>query len=208
MADHVDIDRLLQEARRAGVRRVVLLSSQIVSTRPHLPSHAGLARLEGAVRASGLKWTVLQASGIMSNDLWWAATVRDHRTVFTPYADVALPVVAPYDLASVAAAVLSDGGHAGRTYVLTGPEDLSPRDRAALLGSTLGTDLDLVELTDDDAKAELSKQMPEPVAEGTLQILGHPTAEERAVSTTVTEILGRPATEYAAWLDHVAGAFR
>jgi hypothetical protein len=54
----------------------------------------------------------------------------------------------------------------------------------------------------------MSAFMPAPVVEGTLAILGEPTAAEQAVSPDVEKILGRPATPFAAWAARNAAAFR
>lgn len=208
LAEGLDAEGLLGQAREAGVRRLVLLSSQLAATRPASVTHAAFADLEGAVRASGLNWTILRPAGFMSNDLWWAPTVAAQRTVLSPYADVALPVVAPFDVAAVAAEALAGDGHDGRTYTLTGPESLSPRRRVELLGAALGERLTLVELDREAARAALVEQMPEPIADGTLDVLGHPLPDEQTVTTAVADLVGRPATPYAAWARHVAGAFR
>lgn len=200
------IEPLLTDASEAGVRRVVLLSSQLASTRPSSTSQASAVALEASVRSTGLDWTIVRPSGFMTNDLWWAPTIKERKAVFSPYADVALPVIAPVDIASVAATALL-GGHAHQSYVLTGPEALSPRERVRLLAKALDTRLDLVELSRDEAKAQLTAQMPEAVAEGTLDVLGHPTIAEQTVSDTVNDVLARPATSYADWAADTRAAF-
>jgi len=206
--EDVDGPALMAAATAAGLRRVVLLSSQAVGTRPGAMSHAPFAALEGAVRHSGLEWTILRPGGLMSNALAWAPTIRAQRTVFTPYADVALPVVDPWDVADAAATALTDDAHAGRTYVLTGPRATTPRERAASIAAALGAAIDVVELTPDQAREQMTKVMPDAVAEGTLQIMGHPTAAEEEVSPHVSELVGRSARSFATWAARSADAFR
>ncbi|WP_380282006.1 SDR family oxidoreductase [Kitasatospora purpeofusca] len=209
-------DALLGAAVAGGVRRVVLLSSQATGTRPQAASHARLRAFEEAVRRSGLDWTILRPSGFHSNAFAWAEPVRARRTVAAPFGDVALPTVDPQDLAEVAAAVLRGdaatlpeaSAHAGRTYVLTGPAPVSPREQAAALGDALGEPVAFVELSREAARGHLLAVMPEGVADGTLDILGEPTAAERQVSPDVERLLGRPATPFAAWARRNAAAFR
>src|SRR5206468_2109012 len=93
----VPLDEVLGLARAAGVGRVVLLSSQGVATGRH-PTV-----LEDSVRASGLKWTMLQPGAFASNAFQWAESVRTSREVVAPFGDVALPVIDPDDIAAVAA---------------------------------------------------------------------------------------------------------
>ncbi|MEU1420803.1 NAD(P)H-binding protein [Kitasatospora sp. NPDC005751] len=199
---------LVDVARSAGVRHVVLLSSQILGTRPVPPSHARLGAFEQAVRESGLNWTILRPSGFHSNAFAWAEPVRTGGTVPAPFGDVALPTVDPADLAAVAAVVLrGDGQHHGRTYVLTGPAPVSPREQAAALGDATGAPLAFVELSREAARAHLLAFMPEHVADGTLDILGAPTDAERQVSPDVERLLGRPAGTFADWARRNAAAF-
>ncbi|WP_367128940.1 SDR family oxidoreductase [Saccharothrix sp. HUAS TT1] len=132
---------VLELAGAGGVERVVLLSSQGVGTGRHSP------RLEDVVERSGPEWTVLRPGGFASNAFAWASAVREQRLVAAPFADVTLPVVDPDDIAEVATAALREPGHAGRTYVLTGPEAVSPRQQAAAIGAALGEPVRFAELT-------------------------------------------------------------
>lgn len=168
----LDPEALLGAAKAAGVGRVVLQSSQVVGTRPGFPSHAGLHAFEQAVQRSGLDWTVLRPGGFASNALLWAEPVRAHRTVAAPFGDVGLPVVDPADIAEVAAAVLLGDGHAGRTYELTGPAAVSPREQAAAIGAALGEPVRFLAQSAAEARAQLLHFLPEPVVDGTLDILG------------------------------------
>ena len=203
----IDPEAVLGTAKEAGVRRVVLLSSQGVRTRPGATSHAHLGSFEAALRGSGLEWTILRPAGFASNAYAWAATMRERRLAAAPFADVALPVVDPADLAASAAVTLR-GGHQTQVYELTGPAAISPRDQATALGVALGEEVTFVELTRAEAAAAMGAFMPPEVVAGTLDILGTPTPDERLVSADVAKLLGRAPRPFAAWAaDHVA-AFR
>ncbi|MHA6617097.1 NAD(P)H-binding protein [Pseudonocardia sp. DLS-67] len=197
-----DLDAVLDVARNGGVRRVVLLSSIGVGTGRH-PSG-----LEESVTASGLGWTLLRPGAFASNDLAWAEPVRTARTVHTPFPDVAVPVVDPVDIADVAAAVLLGDGHAGRTYELTGPAPVAPRQRVAAIGAALGEEVRLVEQTRAEARSQMLGFMPAPVVEATLGALGEPTPAEQRVSPDVERLLARPPRPYAEWVGRNVVAFR
>ncbi|MBD0740972.1 NAD(P)H-binding protein [Streptomyces sp. CBMA152] len=199
---------ILDTVRAAGVRRVVLQSSQATATRPHSPAHARLRAFEDAVRESGLGWTVLRPSGFASNAYMWAASVHSERTVAAPFGEVGLPVIDPADIAAVATVALRDGSHAGRTYELTGPAPVSPREQARAIGDALGVPVRFVEQSRAEAREVMLRFMPEPAVEGTLGILGEPTAEERRVSPAVERILGRAPRTFAAWAADNVVAFR
>ncbi|NUP49862.1 MAG: NAD(P)H-binding protein [Catenulispora sp.] len=196
---------VLARAEAAGISRVVLLSSQGVGTRPGAYAHA--AAFEEAVAGSGLRHTVLRSGGLASNALAWAEPIRAHRTAAAPFADTGLPFVDPDDVAAVAAVVLTEDGHDGATYVLTGPEATTPRQRAEAVAAAIGEPVTFLEQTREQAHEQMSAFMPAPVVEGTLTILGHPTAEEQTPTADVPKLLGRPATPFAGWAARNAAAF-
>lgn len=189
-------------ARMTGAERVVLLSSQGVGTGRHP------AVFEEAVKASGLKWTVLRPAGFASNALQWAESVRTRREMAAPFADVALPVIDPGDIAAVAAAALLDPSHEGETYELTGPAAISPREQAAAIGEAVGEPVRFVPRTRDEARAAMLAFMPPHVADATLGILGAPTPQEQRVSPDVERVLGRAPRPFAEWASRFAGAFK
>lgn len=112
-----------------------------------------MASLEDALRSCGLEWTILRPSGFATNAFAWIPSIREHRTVLAPFADVDLPVVDPLDIAAAAAQALTDGAHARTTYVLTGLAPASPRERTQTLADALRQPLGFEELSKDEAQA-------------------------------------------------------
>ena len=147
--------------RRAGVERVVLLSS---SAAPGGDVGNAVARYhilsEEAVRRSGLPWTFLQPNSFMSNTFGWIPQLREGAVVSAPFANVPVATIDPDDVAAVAAAALTSNEHEGRAYRLSGPETLLPEDRVAALGRVLDRDLHLQPLSNEEARAELRRTMP------------------------------------------------
>ncbi|MFB7189508.1 SDR family oxidoreductase [Streptomyces sp. NPDC056230] len=197
---------ILDVAKTAGVRKVVLLSSQGAGTRPRAYRHPLL--FEAAVRESGLDRTVLRSGGMATNALAWAESIRERREAAAPFADIGLPFVDPADVAAVAAVVLRENTHPGATYTLTGPAATSPRERAAAIAAALGEPVRFTEQTREEAHALMARFMPLPVVEGTLAILGEPTDDEQRVSPDVERVLGRAPGTFAAWAARAAAAFR
>lgn len=205
---HLDVPEILRVCTQAGVKRIVLQSSQAVRTRPDAASHQPLRSIEDLVRRSGLGWTILRPGGFASNALVWAEPVRSQRMVAAPFGDVGLPVVDPDDIAEVAAAALRDSAHDGRIYELTGPALSTPRDRVADLAAALGEPIGFTDQTPEEAREQMLRFMPPPVAEGTLAILGTPTVREQRISPDVSEVLGRSPRPFAAWAARTIDAFR
>ncbi|MFD9003442.1 SDR family oxidoreductase [Streptomyces sp. NPDC059582] len=201
-----DPDGVLDAAKSAGIRRVVLLSSQGVGTRPAAYRHPAV--FERAVRESGLDWTVLRSGGMATNAFAWAESIRARREAAAPFGDVGLPFVDPDDVAAVAAAALRQDTHLGATYTLTGPAPTTPRERAAAIAAALGEPVRFTEQTRAQAHELMARFMPLPVVEGTLAILGEPTDAERQPGPDVARVLGRAPGTFAAWAERNAAAFR
>ena len=197
---------VLDGAKAAGIRKVVLLSSQGAGTRPEAYRHP--VSFEAAVRESGLDWTVLRSGGMATNAFAWAESIRAGREAAAPFGDVGLPFVDPEDVAAVAAAVLRQDTHHGATYTLTGPAPTSPRERAAAIAAALGEPVRFTEQTRQEARQLMARFMPLPVVEGTLAVLGAPTEDEQQPSPDVERVLGRAPHTFAAWAARNAGAFR
>ncbi|WP_330341580.1 SDR family oxidoreductase [Streptomyces sp. NBC_00557] len=195
-------------AAARGVRRVVLLSSQGVATRPLGPSRVAMRAVEDALRESGLDWAVLRPGGFASNALAWAESVRTQGTVAAPFGDVGVPVIDPADIAEVAAACLLDDRHTGRVYELTGPEVITPRQQAEAIAAALGSPVRFHELTRDEAKATMTRFVPAELADDTLDIISAPNPAELRISPDVERVLGRAPRPFDGWVARNIAAFR
>ncbi|MFB7286743.1 NAD(P)H-binding protein [Actinacidiphila glaucinigra] len=205
----LDPRAILDAAKVAGIRRVVLLSSQGVLTRPESPSHGGVMRaIEDAVRDSGLAWTILRPGGFASNAYAWADSVRAERTAAAPFGDVGIPVIDPADIAEVAAVALRKDEHTSQVYELNGPAAVTPRQQAEAIATALGEPVRFVDLTRDEAHARMAAFMPEPVVQTTLAVLGEPNAAELRLSPDVQRVLGRAPRPFAEWARRNVEAFR
>ncbi|WP_405583947.1 NAD(P)H-binding protein [Streptomyces sp. NBC_01092] len=195
-------------AAASGVRRVVLLSSQGVATRPLGPSRVAMRAVEDALRESGLDWAILRPGGFASNALGWAESVRTQGTVAAPFGDVGVPVVDPADIAEVAAASLLDDRHIGGVYELTGPEVITPRQQAETIATALGSPVQFQELTRDEAKAAMTQFVPAELADDTLDIIAAPNPAELRISPDVQRVLGRAPHPFNDWVARNISVFR
>ncbi|MEU6860127.1 NAD(P)H-binding protein [Glycomyces sp. NPDC046736] len=199
---NLDLTPVVKAAKAAGVKRIVLVSSQRAVTRE------GADQDEPPVVESGLEWTLLRPGGFASNAYLWADSIRAERRFAAPFGDVGLPVVDPVDIAEVAAAALTEDGHAGKAYVLTGPELITPRGQAAAIAEAIGEPVEFVEQTREEAAAAFGAYYPPEVVEGSLEVLGNPNEAEQTVSGDVERVLGRAPHTFAAWAKRNAAAFR
>ncbi|MFF1461870.1 SDR family oxidoreductase [Streptomyces sp. NPDC058330] len=199
---------IIGEAADSGVRRVVLLSTLGVVTRPLGRTRTAMRALEDTLRESGLEWAVLRPGGFASNALWWAESVRAHQVVAAPFGDIGVPVIDPADIAAVAAACLLEDRHTGGIYELTGPEVITPRRQTEAIAAALGSPVRFHELTREEAETAMTRSMPAELANDTLDILGSPTAAELRISPDVQQVLGRAPRTFADWAARNIAAFR
>ena len=200
---------LAAAAAAAGARQIVklsVLSASHAATDPITRWHvAG----EQAVRDSGIAWTFLRANGFMSNALRWAPSIAAGQTVYAPYASGRTSVVDPVDIAAVAAAALTEDGHEGHAYDLTGPQALSPADQVEILGHSLGLALTYVEIAPEVAREQMERYgMSSVMADAVLQSLATALlAVNASVSSDIERVTGRPARDFRAWADAHHAAF-
>ncbi|NED95508.1 NAD(P)H-binding protein [Phytoactinopolyspora alkaliphila] len=185
-------------ARKAGVEHIVDLSG------PEGTWWYGVAQ---AVESSGAAWTHLWPGEFMSNTLIWADQVRTARVVRDAYPDAANAPIDIDDVAAVAAKTLLEDGHAGQSYELTGPHTLTRREMVRHIGAALGRDIPYVALTREEGIAQLVADMGE-YAEWYVDGAASLVDEPQAATTTVADILGRPATTFAEWAVKHADEFR
>ncbi|GHF37690.1 NAD(P)H-binding protein [Streptomyces morookaense] len=200
---------VLAAARSAGVEHVVLLGSLGSGTHPHLVTARERLAVEQALKDSGMAWTVLRPTQFDSNALWWAASIRQHGAVFAPFPDTGLPAVHPADIAAVAHAALTDPAHRGRTYPLTGPETVSPRQQTAAIAEALGRELSCVEVARAAAHQQYAVGLGDEVAKEVLDLMGgDPRPGMFEVHDTVQRVTGLPARTFAQWARENVAAFR
>ncbi len=192
---------IVKLAVAAGVRKVTLLRGGERGTVEEA--------LEAAGEAGSLEATFLHPVEFMSGGLDWAEQIKAEGVVREGFADRLSAMVHESDIGAVAAHVLTSDGHAGRSYTITGPEVLSVPDKLAAISAALGKKIELFELTaDEQVAAWKAKGFPDEVIEFFVWAFGNTPEEGRTVSSTVEDLLGRPALPFRQWAEENVAAFR
>jgi uncharacterized protein YbjT (DUF2867 family) len=200
---------ILEAARRAGVEHVVLVSSITVLSHPHLGPAGENLEVERLLKDSGMTWTILRPTQFASNALWWADAIRGHQPVRLPYPDVGLPTIHPADIASVARTALTETGHGGLTYALTGPERITPRQQLETIAQVVGREVPFTEISREEAHRDMAAFLGDEAADAVLDITGGDVNEELlTVRDTVTQVTGAPARTFRQWALENADSFR
>jgi len=183
-----------------GVPRLVLLAGRG-------EEEAELA--ERAVRDSGAELTVLRSTWFAQNfseDHWRDALLAGELAL--PAGDTAEPFVDADDIADVAVAALTEEGHVGALYELTGPRLLTLADAVAEIGAATGRDIRYVPVSQADFAAAAADQgVPPELIELLAYLFGEVLDGRNAhVTDGVQRALGRPPRDFRDFARDAAAA--
>lgn len=183
-------------AEKAGVKRISVLSGW------------GSTSVEEALEKGSIPWTLLSPVEVMINTLEWADEVRQKGTVST-LATWPSAIVHEADIASVAVVALTEDGHGGEHYIVTGPEAITPMDRVAALAAATGQPIQHVELTEEQERERLvGLGSDEGFIEFAMELALNPPEEAAQILTTVPDVTGKPGRTFAQWAEENAESFR
>ncbi|MER5928951.1 NAD(P)H-binding protein [Streptomyces sp. NPDC002054] len=181
----------LRQARAAGVRRAVLLSSSAIPA-------GGPAVGQVHKELPGLfeEWAVLRPSWFMQNfagSTPHARSIRDEGAIMSASGDGRVGFIDAEDIAAVAVRALTDDQAPNTDLILTGPQTLSYADVAAVIAEATGRPVVHRQLTFEELRDRWAAEIPmefatmlagmdRGIAEG---------AEDRT-SDTVQRLTGRP----------------
>jgi uncharacterized protein YbjT (DUF2867 family) len=201
---------VVRAAREAGVRRIVKLSvmrcarEEFTFAKWH---HAA----ERAVEGSGLQWTFLRPGGFMQNVLnYMGDSIKGQGAFYVSAPDAPIAHIDARDIGAAAARVLTEPGHEGQAYELSGPAALTYNEIAGILTRALGREIRCVALSDDDYRAgAIGAGMPEAYADALVD-LGRFYRSGRAAEVTpdLRRLLGRDGIHFEKFAEDYAGALR
>jgi uncharacterized protein YbjT (DUF2867 family) len=201
--------RFAELAAAAGVQHLVVLSqlgARADSPVRFLRYHA---IVEQRVAELGLTHTFLRPNLYFQGLLDFAAGIASQGQFGAPIGDARVSAIDVRDIGAVAAAVLSESGHANQTYTLTGPRAVTHAEMAQALGPIIGRNVNFVDVTPEVFAQLLSGILPDWQIEGLLEDYAHyRRGEAAAVSTAVEDITGRPAFSFEQFATDYADRFR
>ncbi|MEL7539442.1 MAG: NAD(P)H-binding protein [Pseudomonadota bacterium] len=198
------IQAFVKKAKRAGVKRLVILSGR---------GEPEAQACEKIVQESGLEWTVVRASWFNQNfseaaflDMVMAGTIT------LPAGDQPEPYVDADDIADVVVAALTQDHHNGEVYEVTGPRLMTLSDVAADLSAATGRAVSYVDVPHDAFIAEIEGSGAPKEVVWMLDYLFSTVLDGRNAHLTdgIQRALGRPPKDFAHFARDVAatGAWR
>jgi uncharacterized protein YbjT (DUF2867 family) len=161
---------------------------------------------DAALAASGLGYTILRPNAFYQNLLWSAQTIKEQGTIYQPMGIAKQSLVDVRDIADVAVAALTQDGHAGKTYEVTGPESLSFAEIAATFSRVLAKPVKHVDVSPEAALAGmLASGMPEWNAKAVTDlVVSFANGSASRTSDTVEKVAGHPPITFEQFArDHV-----
>jgi uncharacterized protein YbjT (DUF2867 family) len=167
------------------------------------------AAVEAALTNSTVGWTFVRPNLILQAYLAFAPAIA-HGALAAPIGDAAVSVVDARDIAAVAAAALTEDGHVGKTYTVTGPAAVSHADIATALGNAIGRRVRFESIPPKEFIAMVTDAgMPQWQAEGLAEDYAHyDRGEAGAVSPDVERVTGTNACSVHDFANDYADAFQ
>ncbi|RYH06207.1 NAD(P)H-binding protein [Tropicimonas sp. IMCC6043] len=184
------LESLCETAKDAGVDHLVLLSGRG-------EHHARLG--EDVVRNSGVDFTIVRAAWFAQN--FSEGYLRDPilaGVLPMPGGTVAEPIIDIDDIADVVVAALTEPGHKGELYEVTGPRLMTFADMADALSTAMGHPIRHIPITFEDFHAEIARAGGEFVAD-VFTAIARETLDGRNAHVTngVQRALGRSPRDFS-----------
>jgi uncharacterized protein YbjT (DUF2867 family) len=185
-------------AVESGVRRFVLLSGR---------GEEEAQRTELAVQEAGTEWTIVRCAWFMQNfsENYLLEPILSGKVVL-PAGDVPEPFVDADDIADVAVAALTEAGHAGQIYELTGPRLLTFAEAIGEIAGATGRKILYVPVSVEEYASMLSEQDVPTEFIGLLTYLFSEVLDGRNAYLTdgVQRALGQEPKDFAVYAREVA----
>lgn len=146
------MSRVIQLAKDAGTERVVRLSAMGVEQ-----SDNPLRQIEQIVEASGLAWTHLRPNWFMQNfSMTSAQEIREAGVIAEPASDAKTSFIDTRDIAAVAVKALTEEGHGGQAYTLTGERAYNRYEVAEIIAEAIGKEVRYKPLSEEEFQERMS----------------------------------------------------
>jgi uncharacterized protein YbjT (DUF2867 family) len=198
--------KAVKAAVESGIRHIVKISVRGADINGGFNIARYHGEAEQIVRESGIPFTFLRPHSFMQNLFFDSKTIHEKDAVYSSLGTGKIPMIDARDIADVAFTTLTQDGHEGESWYLTGPEAISYEDIAGELSKGLGRKISVVNLSlEEEYNQAVKAGMPLWLA-GDIKIVNRDYCQgrETKVSPDVEKIIGRKATSIDVFIkDHI-----
>lgn len=200
--------RFCDLAAEADIRQLVVLSQLGADEHSPVRFLRYHAAVEQHVRGLGIPYTFLRPNLFFQGLLAFARPIAADGQFYAPIGDARVSAVDVRDIGAVAAVTLTEPGHEGATYTLTGPAALTHAQIAEALTAALGRQVTFIDVPPSAFADNLRGVLPPWQVDGLLEDYAHyRRGEAAAVSSVIAELTGTPPRDVVQFARDYAPAF-
>ena len=199
----------VRAAKHSKIRHIVKLSQLGADEHALGRFQRYHGKIEKLIQKSGVPYTFLRPNLFMQGLLNFRSTISSQGAFYAPAGNAKASIVDVRDIASIAAKALTETGHEGKTYDITGPEALTHAEMADRLSNTLGKTIQYIDVPPEAMRqALLGFGMPAWQADGLVEDYDHYRRGEAAmVTSAVRDLTGKEATSFSQFANDYSSRF-
>jgi uncharacterized protein YbjT (DUF2867 family) len=201
--------RFSELAAAAGVRHLVKLSQFAAAEGSPVRFLRYHAVVERRIRELGVAFTFLRPNLYFQGLLAFQPMIAAEGHFVAPIGDAPVSAVDVRDIAAVAAIALTEDGHDGKTYTITGPAAVTHTEMASALSKALGRQVAFIDVPADAfAGALKAAGVPPWQVDGLVEDYAHyARGEAESISPHVRDVTGVEPRDVGRFAEDYASAF-
>jgi uncharacterized protein YbjT (DUF2867 family) len=202
---------LVEAAKKAGVKHIIKSSGMGAEVEPGITLTRWHREAEKAIEASGIAFTFVRPNGFMQNYANFnGATIKTQNAFYLPVGDGKVSYIDTRDIAAVAVAALTQDGHEGKAYEVTGLEAISNQEIAEIISQVVGRKINYVDVPEDAARSEMKQSgMPDVLIDMTMELYElYKAGYASEVTPTVEQVTAKKPISFVQFANDYAEAFK
>lgn len=187
-------NNIVEMAKKAGVKHIVKSSGMGAEVEPGITLTRWHRAAEKAIEASGIAFTFVRPNGFMQNYAnFFGQSIKTQNAFYLPMGDGKVSHIDTRDIASVATTALTQAGHEGKAYEITGSEAISNAEIAQIISGLVGRKIEYVDVSESAASEGMKQSgMPEVLVDATMELYGiYKAGYASEVTQAVEQVTGK-----------------
>jgi uncharacterized protein YbjT (DUF2867 family) len=202
---------LVAAAKKAGVKHIIKSSGMGAEVEPGITLTRWHREAEKAIEASGIAFTFVRPNGFMQNYANFnGVTIKTQNAFYLPVGDGKVSYIDTRDIAAVAVAALTQDGHEGKAYEVTGLEAISNQEIAEIISQVVSRKINYVDVPEDAARSEMKQSgMPAVLIDMTMELYElYKAGYASEVTPTVEQVTAKKPISFVQFANDYAEAFK